>query len=192
MISGKTIWLGLKRKKNSRMKAWLSSVLFLCMLSVLGQDKEQDAYAAQSTLFKEGYNKQDHAAVFAMFNATMKQAVPLERAQAFLSQTYATLGIIEEMRFHKIDKGAHVYRTVFDKGARDMVMVLDEEHKIAGFLIQPNKPDDLPVLERNTTKMILPFKGEWFVFWGGTEVAQNYHVAYENQKYDYDLSLIHI
>lgn len=38
---------------------------------------------------------------------------------------------------------------------------------------------------RNTYRM--PIKGEWFVFWGGTNELINYHYAYENQRYAYDL-----
>jgi len=43
---------------------------------------------------------------------------------------------------------------------------------------------------RNSTKMIIPFKEEVFVFWGGTTVEQNYHVAYKNQKYAYDILMV--
>ncbi|YCA46428.1 M23 family metallopeptidase (plasmid) [Bacillus sp. JZ8] len=33
----------------------------------------------------------------------------------------------------------------------------------------------------------MPIKGEWFVFWGGANELINYHYAYENQRYAYDL-----
>ncbi len=33
----------------------------------------------------------------------------------------------------------------------------------------------------------LPFKGEWFVFWGGENVLANYHYEVEMQRYAYDL-----
>ena len=56
--------------------------------------------------------------------------------------------------------------------------------------ITPVRDIKNPILERNTTAMILPFKEEWFVFWGGTTVAQNYHVAYDDQKYAYDLLMV--
>ena len=34
--------------------------------------------------------------------------------------------------------------------------------------------------------MRLPFEGEWFVFWGGRELKQNYHAANRNQRFAYD------
>lgn len=33
----------------------------------------------------------------------------------------------------------------------------------------------------------MPINEEWFVFWGGTNEADNYHYAYEQQRYAYDL-----
>ena len=44
-----------------------------------------------------------------------------------------------------------------------------------------------PVLKRNTTPMDLPFKGEWFVFWGGETEVLNYHMADVNQQFAYDI-----
>ena len=33
----------------------------------------------------------------------------------------------------------------------------------------------------------MPINEEWFVFWGGTNVIDNYHYAYAQQRYAYDL-----
>jgi hypothetical protein len=37
------------------------------------------------------------------------------------------------------------------------------------------------------TKLQLPIKGEWMVFWGGPTVKQNYHAAYPTQRFALDL-----
>ena len=39
---------------------------------------------------------------------------------------------------------------------------------------------DHTTIARNKTKFILPFKGEWFVFWGGKSLKDNYHNARQN------------
>ncbi len=49
---------------------------------------------------------------------------------------------------------------------------------------------DKPILKRNTTKMIWPFKEEAFVFWGGTKVEQNKHMADINQQYALDILMV--
>lgn len=46
-------------------------------------------------------------------------------------------------------------------------------------------PDCDKLYTKNT--YIMPIKGEWFVFWGGTNEFINYHYVYENQRYAYDL-----
>ncbi|MDR6226107.1 M23 family metallopeptidase [Desmospora profundinema] len=37
------------------------------------------------------------------------------------------------------------------------------------------------------TEFIMPIKEQWWVFWGGTNVRDNYHYAYESQRYAFDL-----
>jgi len=40
---------------------------------------------------------------------------------------------------------------------------------------------------KTKVKYSLPFKGDWFVFWGGENELSNYHYAHETQRYAYDL-----
>lgn len=49
---------------------------------------------------------------------------------------------------------------------------------------------DAPVLKRNTTKMIWPFKEEAFVFWGGAKVEQNKHMTDINEQYALDILMV--
>ena len=64
---------------------------------------------------------------------------------------------------------------------------LDSSSKINGLFVKPFKEDNLPKLERNKTELILPFKGEWTVFWGGDTKELNYHVESEAQKNAFDI-----
>ena len=52
---------------------------------------------------------------------------------------------------------------------------------------KPFTDESLPKPERNKTKLSLPFKGEWTVFWGGDTKEQNYHVDVEAQKNAFDI-----
>lgn len=54
-------------------------------------------------------------------------------------------------------------------------------------MVKPYVTENLPELKRNSSKLILPFKEEWTVFWGGDTKEQNYHVAYKSQKNAFDL-----
>lgn len=43
---------------------------------------------------------------------------------------------------------------------------------------------------RNQTKLSLPFKGEWTVFWGGDTKELNYHVDHAAQKHAFDMIIL--
>ena len=40
------------------------------------------------------------------------------------------------------------------------------------------------------TVLSLPFTGEWYVYWGGRTIAQNYHSAYRDQRFAYDFMIL--
>jgi hypothetical protein len=39
---------------------------------------------------------------------------------------------------------------------------------------------------KTKTDLILPFEDEWFVYWGGRTITENYHAAYSDQRFAYD------
>lgn len=169
-------------------------VTLLVFLFVFGSSfpqEEQGSYAEAAAEFMSRYNDGDYIAIFDRFNVDMKKALPREQTLAFFEQNVNNLmGDITEMRFDRIDKGAHIYRTDFERAVAEVVISLTPQNMINGLVIKPLKDDEVPILERNVTKMMLPFKEEWFVFWGGTTVEQNYHVDYADQQYAYDILMV--
>jgi hypothetical protein len=137
------------------------------------------------------YNIADYNGIFELFDVEMKKALPKEQTSRFFAQNVnAPMGAIMKMEYSRSDAGAYYYRTYFEKAIADLVISLNPQNRINGLRIQPVRALDVPVLERNTTKMILPFQEEWFVYWGGTQVEQNYHVAEISQQYAYDLLMV--
>lgn len=160
-------------------------LLFISFVGFSQQEKEN--YAKISKEFSALFNAQNYTAIFNMFDDNMKKALPKDKALAFFQFNVAPAGKIQKMEFSDVKQTAHIYKTTFDKAILDVLISLDSKNKINGFYIKPHTPKNLPVVKRNTTKMILPFNEEWTVFWGGTTVENNYHVAYANQKYAYDI-----
>jgi|TARA_A100001391_G_scaffold193813_1_gene169516 hypothetical protein len=69
-----------------------------------------------------------------------------------------------------------------------MQFAFDPDGMIGGFLIQP-QPEAAPstYLDYETkSDLRLPFAGEWHVFWGGRDIADNYHAASSAQRFAYD------
>ena len=168
------------------MKRIFCIVILVCSLVCNSQEEKQ--YMDISNQFRQLYNDGNYEKIFDMFNMKMQSAVPIDKTKAFLMDMKSGLGEITSLEFYKLKDGiAHIYKATFTSQIRDIMFSLDEDQRIAGLLITSHKPDNLKVIERNLTKMILPFNGEWFVFWGGLNVEQNYHVSYEDQKYAYDI-----
>ncbi|WP_119299775.1 M23 family metallopeptidase [Dongia deserti] len=65
----------------------------------------------------------------------------------------------------------------------------DPQGKIAGFFVRPAQTVAESRFLDYQTKAVLrvPFRGEWFVFWGGRTLEQNYHAADKAQRFALDL-----
>jgi len=170
-------------------KTFCIIVLFQSLISF--PQGERSNYAQMASLFVENYNQGDYEAIFENFDTNMKVALPLEKTIEFFEQNvHASSGNIIAMEFYKLKQDAHIYKTTFEKTILDVLISLNGSNEINGLYIQSHKLNTLSKMERNTTKMILPFREEWFVFWGGTTVEQNYHVSEKSQKYAYDLLIV--
>ena len=166
-------------------KSILYIFIFVSLFSFSQAEKEN--YKLVSLSFLKYYNEANYEAIFNMFDAKMQAALPKDKALAFFEYNVAPAGKIKTMEFYEVKQTTNIYKSTFEKATLDVLISLDDKNKINGFYIKPHIPKNLPIVERNSTKMRLPFKGEWTVFWGGTTVEDNYHVAYNNQKYAYDI-----
>lgn len=65
----------------------------------------------------------------------------------------------------------------------------DSDDRIAGFFVRPQQKAALsPYLEYETKASLrLPFDGEWFIFWGGRTIEENYHAVASDQRFAYDM-----
>ncbi|QDQ02958.1 M23 family metallopeptidase [Lysinibacillus fusiformis] len=88
------------------------------------------------------------------------------------------------------DNGAKQYVWTDDSGTKGMIAVFDEDDVIQVLQLIPlavyHETDEI----FTKTKFHLPFRDEWFVFWGGTNKLVNYHYEYENQRYAYDFAIV--
>lgn len=64
---------------------------------------------------------------------------------------------------------------------------------IAGFFVRPSQsPEQAPAASQyldyqTKSRLSLPFDGEFFVFWGGRTVGENYHAIDPNQRFAMDM-----
>lgn len=162
-------------------------LLILIPLLSFGQT-EKETYKRVSAKFEEYYNSNEYQKVFDLFSTEMKSFLPIEKTTDLVNGLKTQAGKIEKREFTKYENGTYAsYKTNFERALFSVNISLDKNGKINGLFVKPFKESNLPKLERNKTKLILPFKEEWTVFWGGDTKELNYHVESEAQKNAFDI-----
>lgn len=93
-------------------------------------------------------------------------------------------------------QGHRVYirQSIFEKVERPIVIswAIDNDDRIAGFFIRPQQePAESQYLDYETQAQLqLPFSGEWYVFWGGRDIQNNYHAVARDQRFAYDMVIM--
>jgi murein DD-endopeptidase MepM/ murein hydrolase activator NlpD len=146
---------------------------------------EKENYKQVSTKFVSFYNIDKNDSIVAMFSPEMNAALPLDKFSQVTAGLKVQLGSIKKIRFVRLQSTSALYETTFDKAVLGMTLTLNPKNEIAGLLFKPYT--EAKEIVRNTTKMKLPFKGEWSVTWGGDTKEQNYHLESVAQKNAFDI-----
>ncbi|HEX8395514.1 MAG TPA: M23 family metallopeptidase [Longimicrobium sp.] len=120
----------------------------------------------------------------------------LEQFTAFRSGMDAQLGTETELMSEELMPSAP-HLTAYRRTARfsrapvpvQVTIVTDSAGTIHGFGVAPRReaaPSRFMDYQPRTP-LRLPFDGEWYVFWGGRTLEQNYHAMTSDQRFAYDL-----
>ncbi len=169
----------------------MKKIISICIVLFIGNltmaQTEKSAYKVVAGEFEKNYNTSNFEAIFSLFSSDMKIAVPLEKLAPFLTNLKAQAGKITKRAFISYKNGTvAVYKTTFERATYALNLSIDGNSKINGFAVTPFKDESLPKMARNTTQLILPFKEEWTVFWGGDTKKLNYHVISQAEKNAFD------
>ncbi|WP_245918522.1 DUF3887 domain-containing protein [Aurantibacter aestuarii] len=169
------------------MKSIYLYALFILPFLTFSQT-EKESYKTVSHQFETLYNQGSSEAIFNLFSDEMKAALPLDKTKEFVEALAHDFGTIKNREFLGYENGSYaIYKTQFEKMLFQLNISINTNQKINGLFIKPYNEDSSPKLEKNTTKLILPFKDEWTVIWGGDTKALNYHVEDRAQKNAFDL-----
>ena len=167
-------------------KTLLITLLLFSIQFIFGQEIDQNNLNVAKN-FENKFNSNDYNEIFEMFSAEMKSTLPAQEADKYFADLRKEVGGIKCIEFKKYVRGSYAsYKTTFDKAVLAVNISIDKSSKINGFFINEFKEDNLPKIERNSTKLILPFKDEWTVTWGGDTAELNYHVESNAQKNAFD------
>lgn len=114
-----------------------------------------------------------------------------------VASIHGQLGAITEVVDEKVSRQmSWVYRArcKFEEAPSPLMLVIgfDQDGLVNTLLVQPEKqPYASTKLDYQTkTKLTLPSKGDWFVFWGGRDIDNNYHAVSKSQRFAYDLVMM--
>lgn len=169
------------------MKKYIASLLLTLFVNFAFGQTEKTSYKTVADEFEQNFNAENFDAIFSSFSAEMQNALPLAKTKEFLSGLKSQAGKITRREFTQYENTYASYKTNFERALLAINISVDNDSKINGLFVKPFKESNLPKISRNTTKLILPFKNEWTVIWGGDTKELNYHVESEAQKNAFDI-----
>src|SRR5690606_30723130 len=165
----------------------ISTLIFFINFA-FGQ-KEKVAYKTVADSFEVNYNTDNFDAIFLSFSSEMQDALPIDKTKEFLAGLKQQAGKITKREFIKYEQTYASYKTNFERALFTVNISIDNNSKINGLFVKPFKENTLPKLDRNKTKLLLPFKDEWTLIWGGDTKELYYHVESEAQKNAFDFAI---
>ncbi len=170
------------------MRTIIITLLANLLIAVAFGQTEKATYKTVADKFEAYYNNGNYDSIFKIFSPEMQAALPLDKTTDFLTGLQSQAGKITKRQFIKYENGSYAsYKTNFERALFALNISVDNNAKINGLFVKPFTEDTLPKIERNTTKLKLPFKGEWTVTWGGDTKELNYHVESRAQKNAFDI-----
>jgi hypothetical protein len=165
-------------------------LLTVLLCFTLGVYAQSPAYVTVVESFQKSYNAEDADAVFDLFAPLMQQSVNLETTRQIVKTFQTRFGEMKSFDYKESEGTMETYIAHFERGKQNMQISLNKDSKMSGLLFKPVSESRPPKFERNTTAMGLPFKGKWFVVWGGDTKAQNYHVVVPAQRGAFDFLML--
>ena len=154
-----------------------------------------DAVLAEGRQRSRQFFDRDFAALWSAMTPEMQQGFgtveALEKFRGDLEAGFgAETGEPEEKTLEHQGFDVYVRSARWTKSAVPVVMqwTFDAERRIAGFFVRqaPVAAESRFLDYQTKARLRLPFDGEWFVFWGGRTVEQNYHAADRAQRFATD------
>lgn len=161
--------------------------------------QQHDPHVDRGRMLTRAFYEGDIALIVDDFNDDMRTALGGEGELAsFRERVLRQLGQEAEVLGEEVDSFQEhsVYRRTvrLDKSPEPFLIMwsFDADGRVAGFSIQPEGPAPVeapsPYLDyRTQAELRLPFDGVWSVAWDGRRVEENYHAAYADQRFAYDL-----
>ena len=137
------------------------------------------------------YASGDAESLHKRFSPKLALSLPTTALSETLTRFKVYYGPVDKCQFINAEGNSVFFHFVCKKRPFGVRMSVDDAGAITGFSMGAVHPKvDYPVVPRTITKMSLPFKGRWYVIWGGETLAQNYHARDKHQKDAMDFIMV--
>jgi murein DD-endopeptidase MepM/ murein hydrolase activator NlpD len=179
--------------------AFWAAITLLLFFANRSEGQTDEATLEQGRQYTQQFYDGELTPIAETFSSAMTEVIGGEEGlAAFRQQVLDQLGAEVEVLDEQTSTlpGMNVYRRVARFENTEQAFVVQwafSDVAIEGFQITPDTSAEASseFLDYQTeTNLRLPFEGEWFVFWGGRTVEQNYHAAYPDQRFAYDFVVV--
>lgn len=139
---------------------------------------------------KNGYNNGEGSVVMGVLGAAMQSQFTDEELKKFFADMKAENGMMHEWILIRRVGNTAYYKVHTEQRELMATLVLGNDALLQGMKFGVYKADLIPEMERNKTKLSLPFSGEWYTTWGGENPDQNQHFGSETQRYAMDFVMV--
>ena len=166
--------------------AFLASALLLPMVPGWGAETPKNRFDTAIDRVIAAYNERDYEGIRRDFARAMLDALSAEDARSLLADMYNQFGKVTQTDPSRPLNGASAVAVLhFERGLLDIKVTLDDQNRVCGLVFGPHPPD-IPAPGRNASDLHLPFRGEWYVLWGGDTREINQHHDVPSQRFAFD------
>ncbi len=151
-----------------------------CMLLISTYSKAQTSTGLPIEVketFIKSFNSVNSSNFRTLFDDKLKSSNSVSSLNQRFQRVYNQIGLMQSLRLEEASNNSYTYRSMHKMGSMQIVFTLNDIGKLSEFSIDKYLHKNTPILERNVSQLILPFHGEWSVYWGGKTTVQNYHNA---------------
>jgi peptidase M23-like protein/uncharacterized protein DUF3887 len=164
----------------------LASIIFLLLAITVSAEEPAQRFKLVVDRMVDAINKEDYPSIQKDFGKVMLDYFPLEKSKPFFKNLMNNCGKIKKLDAPRIvPPNQAIFPAYFEKAVLDIKIVLDNQNKIIGLMFLPHT-SGIPVPDKHSIVLRLPFEGQWIVLWGGDTKELNQHHGVPIQNYAFD------
>lgn len=161
-------------------------ILIIFIVPTVSGQSQSEKIQKMADLLVSAYNSKNYALLEQQFNGLVKTMIAPGKLKEWLDNLHESSGKITLLGKPAFFDDVAIYPIDFERGKKELIIMIDESGKIRGLEIKGIKT----TISRNKTTLILPFKGEWMIFWGGDTPEQNYHQSISIVRFAFDFFMV--